>query len=294
MFKNKKFNLYLLIIILLPFLIMLLLHIGIALGQYFNININVHNISASDWFMFAGSYLGGVITLFGVIITIKEERKLHKHQIMENDISKEQEKISKFISQINIHSPSMCYSEFKSILRKNKLNDLPDFTLVYNHILEELKSINQLKSELFISTNIYNNYTKCNNCKISCNLPNICKEFYTTYEDTNNKIYDTLCKMQNYIYDVELNATLDNIILNYETENSINMQQGKLPTYTENQINDLKNQKKKTENEENKLNESLEEISKMALNELPKLMKLSKDYIYECKRIASQDCFNNK
>ena len=57
--KRKK-QIYLGIgIFIIPFFIMICLHIGIALGRYFNININVPEITAADWFMFAGSYLGG-------------------------------------------------------------------------------------------------------------------------------------------------------------------------------------------------------------------------------------------
>lgn len=60
-----------------PFLLMLLLHLGIAVSEYTGFNFNIEGINAADWFMFAGSYLGGAITLGGVVLTLKHERKVH-------------------------------------------------------------------------------------------------------------------------------------------------------------------------------------------------------------------------
>ena len=87
--KNKAPKWWLLAIVATPLLLMLCLHIGIALGQYFGININVPGIGAADWFLFAGSYLGGAMTLLGVVATLKHERSIHHHQLMIESIEKE-------------------------------------------------------------------------------------------------------------------------------------------------------------------------------------------------------------
>ena len=36
-----------------PFLLMFLLHFGIAVSEYTGINFNIEGINAADWFMFA-------------------------------------------------------------------------------------------------------------------------------------------------------------------------------------------------------------------------------------------------
>ena len=266
--KNKK-RFYYLLIILLPFIIMFFLHIGIALSQYFNFTINVPNIAAKDWFMFCGSYLGGVMTLLGVIITIREGRSIHSHEIMENNILNEQEHLSKIISQIDIHIPSICYSRIVSIIRNTKNNEIPDFSLVYTDILNAMRIINQIKSELLISTNICNDYKNsinCKNCKNPCHLPEICNEFRENFDKVNNKIYGTLENMLNYI---------DEIVPNFGIKS------------TENKENDLIEKLNKIQND-------IKDICEMNKTEIPKLIFLSKDYIKEREDIAVKNCFNEK
>lgn len=72
--RNKKSLWWIVAVIIMPFVVMLRLHIGIALGNYFHININVPNVDAATWFMFSGSYLGGVI------ITLRHERNIHQYE----------------------------------------------------------------------------------------------------------------------------------------------------------------------------------------------------------------------
>ena len=78
--KNKLSKWWFLVVLAIPFFLMLCLHIGIALGNYFGININVPNVDASTWFIFCGSYLGGTMTLAGVMITLKHERSIHQYE----------------------------------------------------------------------------------------------------------------------------------------------------------------------------------------------------------------------
>ena len=46
-----------------PFVLMILLHLGIAIFEYTGFNFNIQGVDAPDWFIFAGSYMGGVMTL---------------------------------------------------------------------------------------------------------------------------------------------------------------------------------------------------------------------------------------
>ena len=85
--KLKKY--WLLWVVIMPFVLMILLHIGIAIFEYTDFNFNIDGIDASDWFMFCGSYIAGVLTLGGVILTLQHERKVHQHQISMDAINKE-------------------------------------------------------------------------------------------------------------------------------------------------------------------------------------------------------------
>ena len=50
--KNRLSKWWFLVVLAVPFILMFCLHIGIALGNYFGININVPNVDASTWFVF--------------------------------------------------------------------------------------------------------------------------------------------------------------------------------------------------------------------------------------------------
>ena len=78
--KNKLSKWWFLAVLAIPLFLMLCLHIGIALGNYFGININVPNVDASTWFIFCGSYLGGIMTLAGVMVTLKHERGIRQYE----------------------------------------------------------------------------------------------------------------------------------------------------------------------------------------------------------------------
>lgn len=95
--KNKLSKWWFLIVIAIPFLLMLCLHIGIALGNYFDLNINVPNVDASTWFIFCSSYLCGTMTLVGVMVTLRHERSIHQYEKSLESIDKERESLGKAI-----------------------------------------------------------------------------------------------------------------------------------------------------------------------------------------------------
>ena len=148
--KNKAPKWWLLAIVATP-LLMLCLHIGIALGQYFGININVPGIGAADWFLFAGSYLGGAMTLLGVVATLKHERSIHRHQLMIESIEKEKALLNSIVARLDFFAPSICYTEFASALSICEWNKHPDFSSVRRRIAESMSSLNQASTDLLLS-----------------------------------------------------------------------------------------------------------------------------------------------
>lgn len=72
--KKKLSKYWFLVILIAPFFLMFCFHIGLALGAYFGISINADDISTKDWFAFAGSYLGGVMTL--IYVHLKDSHQM--------------------------------------------------------------------------------------------------------------------------------------------------------------------------------------------------------------------------
>lgn len=103
--KNKFSKWWILLIVAIPFILMLCLHIGIALGNYFGITINVPNVDASTWFTFASSYLGGSMTLVGVMFTLRYERKVQHYEETLRNIEIEKDKLGRAICELNIFHP---------------------------------------------------------------------------------------------------------------------------------------------------------------------------------------------
>lgn len=99
--RNKKSLWWIVAVITLPFVVMLGLHISIALGNYFRININVPNVDVATWFMFFGSYLGGVM------ITLRHERNIHQYENRMENIEREKQTIGNAVCGFNLLAPSV-------------------------------------------------------------------------------------------------------------------------------------------------------------------------------------------
>lgn len=190
--KNRRIIWWIIVIALAPFVLMLLLHIGIALQQYFKFNINVPNIHAAEWFMFAGSYLGEAMTLFGVIIILRHERKLHQHQLVIESSEKERERLFAIISKLDVFAPSACHLDFTSAMCFKEWNKRPDFSAVRRRIIETLRELNQSNQELQLETEMCSVQVNCAKCKHPCKLPEIRNEFQSVYAYVNKYLFDTL------------------------------------------------------------------------------------------------------
>lgn len=242
--KNKREIYWIAAIALAPFVLMLLLHIGIALQQYFKFNINVPNIHASDWFMFAGSYLGGAMTLFGVIITLKHERKLHQHQLVIENIEKERERLVAIVNSLDVFAPSACYLDFVSSMCVKEWNKLPDFPVIRRRIVETLRELNQNNQALRLGTDMCCQSADCSKCKHICRLPSVQAEFQNTYAYVNKYLYDTLQTLDHYITDQYQNAKKDELIRLYRENIEFCKTQGTTSQYGEKDILEIQNLKR--------------------------------------------------
>lgn len=81
-----------------------------------SININVQNVDASTWFIFCGSYLGGTMTLAGMMVTLKHERGIHQYEKALKAIEKEKDGLGKAIGELNLFIASALYHRFNSLL----------------------------------------------------------------------------------------------------------------------------------------------------------------------------------
>lgn len=263
--KNKKSTRWIIAVIALPFVIMFGLHIGIAFGNYFHININVPNIDAAGWFMFFGSYLSGVMTLVGVIITIMHERNIHQYENTLENIEKEKERIGNAICGFNLLTPGALYQQFNEMLISPTTVNSSDIVAIRMRVNEEMHKVLTAKAELEFSTDIYFMSGNCAACKEPCGIQSTILEFIKIYELIGAKIYDTLSKINAYILAFERNQA-------YRANGC------------EAQIEDIKSF-------QNEINAALEEIAKFNQNETQHLMTLGKKYIEQKKQNAYKKCF---
>ena len=266
--KNKKALWWIVVIIALPFVIIFGLHIGIALGNYFHININVPNVDAASWFMFSGSYLGGVMTLSGVMITLRYERKIHQYERSIENIEKEKEKIGKVICDFNLLAPGTLYLQVKEILASPAGINSSDLVSLRLRVSEEMNKALLDNTELEFYTDIYFMQGNCIACQRSCELRTIIPEFIKIYHSVGSKIYNTLNQISNYILAIERN-------------------QARIAAGLGNQIEDIKPY-------QDNIDASLEEIAKFNQNEIKQLMGLGRKYIEQKEQNAYKNCFSVK
>lgn len=286
--KNRFSKLWILVIVIIPFLLMFCLHVGIALGDYFNVNINVPNVDASSWFMFSGSYLGGAMTLVGVMMTLKHERNIHQFGEELKGIDIEREKIGKIICEIDLYAPGMVFQNFCSlaITREGRYN-LNEISSIRYQILEEQKKINTAKLEMESFTDIYSSF-QCDGCKEPCRLPLVVQEFQKIFTQVGSKQYELLQKIDFYIYNSYNNALNKAMIIELSNVNTADSGYSKEPLIREYQSKLVPLDSKKED-----IEASLKEISNYNQDEIQRLIGLSKEYIFIKKQNARKKCFKN-
>lgn len=292
--KNKKSTRWIIAVIALPFVIMFGLHIGIAFGNYFHININVPNVDAASWFMFFGSYLGGVMTLAGVIITIRHERNIHQYEKALETIEKERDGLGKAIGELNLFAPNAIYQRFNGLRITSTGYDPVEVAIVRQQLAEEMQKINIAKWEAMFFTDAYVIPSGCPTCKKPCRIPKILPEFQKTYEKVANRIFTLLQTIDSYIVVCNQNAMRQALISNCRQVNQQRQLLGQPPEHDETEIKKYEGEIVNVESQLNEIIAALTEIIEYNQNEIPQLTALAREYIAVKRKNAYKECFPEK
>lgn len=292
--KNRLSKWWFLVVLVIPFILMFCLHIGIALGNYFGIDINVPNVDASTWFIFCGSYLGGTMTLAGVMLTLRHERNIHQYEKSMDSIDKEKDALGKAICDLNVFAPSTLYQQFNSLHITSKGYDSAEVAAIRQQLSEEMRKINVLKLETMFFTDIYAMTAGCSACKNPCRVLNVLPEFQKIYEKIGSGIYNVLQMIDTYVVICERNALHRALIENCRQNNQQNQLIGQPPKYDECEIKKYENEIVDVTSQQNDIIAAIVEVSKYNQNEIMQLSALARDYISIKQQNAYNKCFLGK
>lgn len=292
--KNKLLKWWFLVVLAIPFLLMFCLHIGIALGNYFGININVPNVDASTWFIFCGSYLGGTMTLAGVMLTLRHERNIHQYEKSMDSIEKEKDALGKAICDLNVFAPNTLYQQFNSLYITSKGYDPAEVATIRQQLSEEMRKINALKLETLFFTDIYAMTAGCSACKKPCRVQSILPEFQKIYEKVGSKLFELLQIVDAYVVVSVSNALYQALITNCQQSNQRHQALGQPPEYSEAEIEIHKNKIIDIEPQRENLLALMNEVSKYNQNEIQQLSALAREYIATKQQNTYKKCFHGK
>lgn len=289
--KNKLSKYWFLGILFAPLLLMFCFHIGLALGAYFGININVADISTKDWFMFAGSYLGGVMTLVGVTITIRQERRNQHYEDNLGSIEREREHLGVAISGLNTIIPKTIYQRYINLpVTSEGYYNSADVSLIKQSIDQERENINKIRMEAIFFTDIYDS-APCMICDKVCSLKEIRLEFQKIYDDIAKQLFDIYQKIEKYITVNESNIINKKLATNFRQMNSSLLKEGKSPMYDELTIKESESNIVDLQPMQREIIESLKEICDLNRKEIPQLTGLAKSYITVKRQNAENKCY---
>ena len=289
--KNKLSKWWSLAVLAIPLFLMLCLHIGIALGNYFGININVPNVDASTWFIFCGSYLGGIMTLAGVMVTLKHERGIRQYEKAMESIEKERDGLGKVICELNLFAPSILYQRFNSLRITSTGYNSAGVATIRQQLAEEMQKINTLKLKAMFFTDIYAVPSRCSTCKNPCRIPTILPEFQKAYEKISNRIFTLLEMIDSYIAVYDRNAIKRALVMDCQELNLQLQSRGQPPKYGETELKGYESEIINVESQQNDIIAALTEISKYNQAEIPQLNALAREYIATKQQNAYKNCF---
>lgn len=292
--KNKHLVWWIIGIILTPFIIMAFLHAAIAIQAYFGFDFNVQGIAAADWFMFAGSYLGGAMTLLGVVATLKHERNVHRHQHMIESIHKEQDALCNIINGFNVFVPLACNAEITSALNNQGIDQTPDLSEAKRSIMEQMSLLLRNKTELHLQTNMCCVSPQCENCKKPCKLPKIKEEFRQTYNTVYNGLYDAYEKLNTFASVIIRNSECDQQIRCITKLIALSKEIGEAAEYTEEDIEKLKGQKRDIEEAQTLSFQALQVVADFDKNEIIQMISLVREYTAILEANAARNCFGKE
>ena len=292
--ENKLSKWWSLVVLTIPFILMLCLHIGIALGNYFGININVPNVDASTWFIFCGSYIGGTMTLAGVMLTLRHERNIHQYEKSMDSIEKEKDALGKAICDLNVFAPSTLYQQFNGLYITSEGYDPAEVAAIRQQLSEEMRKINALKLETMFFTDIYAMTAGCSACKKPCRIQSILPEFQKIYEKVGSKLFELLQIVDAYIVVSISNALYQALVTNCQQSNQRHQALGQTPEYSEAEIEIHKSKIIDIEPQRENLLAFMREVSKYDQNEIQQLSALAREYIAIKQQNAHKKCFHSK
>lgn len=292
--KNRLSKWWFLVVLAVPFFLMFCLHIGIALGNYFGININVPNVDASTWFIFCGSYLGGTMTLAGVMITLRHERSIHQYEKALETIEKERDGLGKIICELNLFAPSILYQRFNSLRITSTGYNSVEVATIRQQLAEEMQKINTVKLKAMFFTDIYAVLSGCSTCKNPCRIPTVLPEFQKTYEKISNRIFTVLEMIDSYIAVCDRNAIKRALVMNCQELNQQLQSRGQSPKYGETELKGYESEIVNVESQQNDIIAALTEVSKYSQAEIPQLNALAREYITTKQQNAYKNCFPAK
>ena len=171
---NRRYFILLLIVLLLPILIYYIVN-------YIDINYHLfdrYNFSKDNCISFLGSYLGGIATFIGVVMTICYSYRLQNIHEEKNKLQKECDSLIHFVKLNNISQ--FCnkkFTEFSACIASEhedeRIQEILKDIYIYNN------EIQFAMTDLTITSNIFSMNKNCTNCKYKCNLYKIKKRVYS-------------------------------------------------------------------------------------------------------------------
>lgn len=195
-------------VLLIPLGITLIFHFANYLYQVHDININLKGIAHVEWFMFLGSFSGGVCTVFAFILSdnsnsknlnksIDAGQKQQTYQARIKAIEEEEKVIASAIAELNLGTGNIYFNMYRSALSVHNGCNSEATLYILNSIIEHRKTLSRNNTLLSLKTNIL--CVPCKHCGDFLKSPQneFASEFFKIYKDT----YITVFTSLGYAYD---------------------------------------------------------------------------------------------
>lgn len=251
-FKNKnKSDLGLVILLILaPFITMGFIIIGNLLFEATGYKINPNGVNNAVIFAFFGSYLGGVVTLLGVVYTILANKKRNDYKIEIDLLNEERGHFTSILSKLSPLGTLNCISRFVELpfIEKVSYKDISNSKQMIN---DEKRLITDANIELELNTYILDGLNNGDDQAV------IKIAFKKKYQETYDTLWSFLLASEKYI--------------DHAREVKYQLEQ-KIPEIKNNVI-DLNK----------KLHEGIIKVSDLHINEIPQLIAMLRTY-YDLKK----------
>lgn len=227
--KQKKYFFYFFFLLIFP----IILYFGFFWIERETDSFWEYGFTKNEWFLFSGSYFGGVATLIGVVLTILHMKEIQARQENISSIEKDYESTTRLINKIN--SLYICADKYYSLKKIMSVDANQNIMYIQKISFDIFKYIEEYKNEVSNARMISSILVidkKCKNCKNNCNIYKIKKEFNKIFnfecalrETLLNAIHSTL-SLEFYLFkvksirDIEIirNPMYDSVIMDSEAK----------------------------------------------------------------------------